>query len=77
MRRTAPGGNDTAGGTTAGDLRQRPRHRLKIGYVSPEFRFVTFFLEPLLKHHDRRQIELFCLCGGELAGCGFIELTKA
>jgi protein O-GlcNAc transferase len=36
--------------------------RLKIGYVSPDFRghSVAFFLEPLLKHHDRRQIELFC-----------------
>jgi protein O-GlcNAc transferase len=36
--------------------------RLKIGYVSPDFRghSVAFFLEPLLKHHDRRQTELFC-----------------
>jgi protein O-GlcNAc transferase len=36
--------------------------RLKIGYVSPDFRghSVAFFLEPLLKHHNREEIELFC-----------------
>jgi protein O-GlcNAc transferase len=36
--------------------------RLKVGYVSPDFRghSVAFFLEPLLEHHDRNQVELFC-----------------
>jgi protein O-GlcNAc transferase len=36
--------------------------RLKVGYVSPDFRghSVSFFLEPLLRHHDRKEIELFC-----------------
>jgi protein O-GlcNAc transferase len=36
--------------------------RLKVGYVSPDFRghSVAFFLEPLLKHHNRKEIELFC-----------------
>ena len=36
--------------------------RLKVGYVSPDFRghSVAFFLEPLLKSHDRNEIEVFC-----------------
>jgi protein O-GlcNAc transferase len=36
--------------------------RLKIGYVSPDFRrhSVAYFLEPLLKEHDRRAVEVFC-----------------
>jgi predicted O-linked N-acetylglucosamine transferase (SPINDLY family) len=36
--------------------------RLKVGYVSPDFRghSVAQFLEPLLQNHDRSQIEIFC-----------------
>jgi predicted O-linked N-acetylglucosamine transferase (SPINDLY family) len=36
--------------------------RLKIGYVSPDFRdhSVAFFFEPLLKDHDRQAVEVFC-----------------
>jgi predicted O-linked N-acetylglucosamine transferase (SPINDLY family) len=36
--------------------------RLKIGYVSPDFRghSVTYFVEPLLKGHDREAVEVFC-----------------
>lgn len=35
--------------------------RLKIGYVSPDFRLhsIRHFLEPLLMHHDRQRIEIF------------------
>jgi protein O-GlcNAc transferase len=39
-----------------------PERRLKVGYFSPDFRghSAAFFLEPLLCHHDRKRIELFC-----------------
>jgi len=38
------------------------QRRLKVGYLSPDFRehSVAFFLEPLLKHHHRKEFELFC-----------------
>jgi predicted O-linked N-acetylglucosamine transferase (SPINDLY family) len=36
--------------------------RLKVGYVSPDFRqhSVAYFLEPLMRSHDRKEIEVFC-----------------
>lgn len=40
-----------------------PEHtRLRIGYVSPDFRdhSVAFFLEPVLAHHDRTAFEVLC-----------------
>lgn len=38
-----------------------PKRRLRIGYVSPDFRrhAVAYFSEPLLVEHDREQFELF------------------
>lgn len=38
-----------------------PARRLRVGYVSPYFRkhAVTFFLEPVIQHHDRDNFELF------------------
>ena len=39
-----------------------PDRRLRIGYVSPDFRAhaVSFFIEPLLEGHDRARVEVFC-----------------
>ena len=36
--------------------------RLRIGYVSPNFRrhCQTLFTTPLFSHHDHRQLEIFC-----------------
>ncbi|OGA55760.1 MAG: hypothetical protein A3G81_19560 [Betaproteobacteria bacterium RIFCSPLOWO2_12_FULL_65_14] len=36
--------------------------RLRIGYVSPDFRshVVAFFIEPILASHDRDRFEIFC-----------------
>ncbi|MEI6560438.1 MAG: tetratricopeptide repeat protein, partial [Rhodospirillaceae bacterium] len=42
-----------------------PERRLRIGYVSPDFRFhsVSQFLLPLLAAHDRAAVEIFCYAG--------------
>ena len=39
-----------------------PERRLRIGYVSPDFRnhAVSFLLMPLLSNHDHGQVEIFC-----------------
>ncbi len=39
-----------------------PSRRLKIGYVSPDFRrhSVNYFVEPVLASHDHDQFEVFC-----------------
>ncbi|MSQ74060.1 MAG: tetratricopeptide repeat protein, partial [Betaproteobacteria bacterium] len=43
-----------------GNIRE-PNRRLKIGYVSPDFRrhAALHFLEPLLAHHDKRVVEVY------------------
>ncbi|MCW2249047.1 tetratricopeptide (TPR) repeat protein [Azospirillum fermentarium] len=43
--------------------------RLRIGYVSPDFRLhsVAMFLLPLLEHHDRNRVELFAYSNVERA----------
>ena len=44
------------------DLDRSAGRRLRIGYVSPDFRThaVALFTEPLLAQHDRSQVEIFC-----------------
>jgi predicted O-linked N-acetylglucosamine transferase (SPINDLY family) len=39
-----------------------PERRLRIGYVSSDFRqhSVSYFLEPVLAHHDHDRFEIFC-----------------
>ncbi|MDH3585247.1 MAG: hypothetical protein OER86_13635, partial [Phycisphaerae bacterium] len=39
-----------------------PNRRLRIGYVSPDFRAhsVNYFFEPLLRAHDSSEVEVFC-----------------
>ena len=40
----------------------QPDRRLRIGYVSPDFRdhSVSFFFEPILQNHNRDAFEIFC-----------------
>ena len=44
---------------------QEPRRRLRIGYVSPDFRghCQSLFTTPLLSHHDHQQFEIYCYAG--------------
>jgi predicted O-linked N-acetylglucosamine transferase (SPINDLY family) len=39
-----------------------PERRLRVGYVSQDFRAhsVCYFILPALRHHDRQAVELFC-----------------
>jgi predicted O-linked N-acetylglucosamine transferase (SPINDLY family) len=57
------------GERTAARVRRRhphggrePERRLRIGYVSPDFRAhaMSNFIEPLLAHHDPSAVEVFC-----------------
>ncbi len=44
------------------DNDRSPQRCLRVGYVSPDFRnhSVSYFVEPLLMHHDPAQTEVFC-----------------
>jgi predicted O-linked N-acetylglucosamine transferase (SPINDLY family) len=46
-----------------------PGRRLRIGYVSPDFRHhaVAYFLEPILANHDKSQVEIFCYAEEKIA----------
>ncbi len=63
----------------AGDLRGAPDRRLRVGYVSPDFRdhCQTSFTLPVLSHHDHDAFEIFCYsdvaradaCTARIAAC--------
>ena len=44
------------------DIDRAPDRRLRIGYVSPDFRRhpVTALFAPVIEHHDRGQFEIYC-----------------
>lgn len=48
---------------------RQPGERLRVGYVSGDFRrhAVAWFLEPILRHHDRSRVEVFCYSEGTAA----------
>lgn len=48
--------------TFARDRDRSPQCKLRIGYVSPDFRqhSVNYFVEPLLTAHNRDDVEVFC-----------------
>ena len=39
-----------------------PERRLRVGYVSPDFRYhaLARYFEPVMAHHDPQQVEIFC-----------------
>ena len=56
-------------------------HRLRVGYVSPDFREhpVGFLIEPILTHRDRDRFEVFCYSHGAKrtrspSGCGHYRI---
>ncbi|MBS0556598.1 MAG: tetratricopeptide repeat protein [Proteobacteria bacterium] len=60
---------------------RRERRRLKIGYVSADFRrhSVSCFIEPLLRHHDREVFEVHCFynfAGGDEVTQRLFDLTE-
>ena len=48
----------------------RADRRLRVGYVSPDFRrhSVAYFLEPLFEHHDRETVEVFAYANMPTSG---------
>jgi predicted O-linked N-acetylglucosamine transferase (SPINDLY family) len=48
---------------------RNPAKRLKVGYVSPDFRAhaVAYFIEPVLERHERAEIETYCYYNNSVA----------
>ena len=46
---------------------RRPGKKLRVGYVTADFRVhsIAFFMQPVLKHHDPAQVEVYVYSGGK------------
>lgn len=55
-----------------------PGKRLRIAYVSPDFRAhsVAFFIEPVLAHHDAERVEVFCYSNHRAADAMTLRLKS-
>jgi predicted O-linked N-acetylglucosamine transferase (SPINDLY family) len=55
-----------------------PERRLRVGYVSADFKMhsCAFFIEPLLRHHDRAAFEAVCYSGVERPDLTTAELRR-
>ena len=55
-----------------------PHRRLRIAYVSPDFRrhSVAYFIEPVLAQHDRRQFEVYCYSNVAVPDSVTVRLMK-
>jgi len=55
-----------------------PARRLRVGYLSSDFLLhpVAFFLIPVLEHHDRAQVEVFCY-SSEIKRDGMTDQIRA
>jgi predicted O-linked N-acetylglucosamine transferase (SPINDLY family) len=55
-----------------------PDRRLRIGYISPDFRehSVRYFIEPILAHHDRSQVQVHCYASGSRRDSVSDQLAK-
>jgi predicted O-linked N-acetylglucosamine transferase (SPINDLY family) len=56
-----------------------PERRLRIGYVSPNLsrHSVGYFIEPVIRSHDRRRFEVFCYYNHALADDATGRMRKA
>ncbi len=63
MRKATPPGNAEF------TLQPDPARRIRIGYLSANFsrHSVGYFVEPVIRHHDRRRYEIFCYYNHPLA----------
>jgi predicted O-linked N-acetylglucosamine transferase (SPINDLY family) len=59
-------------------IAHRTSHALRVGYVSPDLRFhpLTRYLEPVLAHHDRKKVQVFCYAEGSHADAVTARLQR-
>ena len=56
-----------------------PERRLRVGYVSGDFRehAVSLFMEPVLENHDRHAVEVFCYCNNRVQDAVTARLRRS